>query len=139
MARAWAQDDFVSHHHTERASRRVRCGAGASSYLLPPPNDLAVPHQPRPSQSLDLPAHAGYLSLRAMAEQLGGAGGEGLALRDQVPTNQAEDAIGQQIRADVQVASVPGAEGQCLLGEAVGGHVCVGGGQEGALRGREGA
>lgn len=47
--------------------------------------------------------------------------------------DQAEGALGQQVRADVGVAGVAGAEGQGVLREAVLGHVRVGGGEDGLL------
>lgn len=56
-----------------------------------------------------------------------------------MPADEAEDALGQQVRADVEVAGVAGAEGESVVREAVGGDVGVGGAQQGAFGRAKGA
>lgn len=53
--------------------------------------------------------------------------------------DEAEGTLGEQVRADVEVAGVAGAEGQGVLREAVLGHVLVGGGEDGLFAGVEDA
>lgn len=114
------------------------CARAIETHLLQPPYDCPVPHQPLPGQHLDLPAHAqplpGLPSLPG--EQHPRPPHQGLPLRDEVPLDQAEDAIGEHTAgADVEVADITGAEGEGPLREAVLGDVGVGGGQDGALGG----
>lgn len=117
---------------------KVMYTQGLGTHLLPPPEDGRVPHEPRPGQRLYLPTDAGRGGLAVGREQLRGATGKVLALGDEVPADEAEDALGQQVRADVEVAGVAGAEGEGVVREAVGGDVGVGGAQQGALGRAEG-
>jgi hypothetical protein len=56
-----------------------------------------------------------------------------------MPSYQVECAVGEEIGADVEVAGVAGAEGDSLCREAVLRYVGVGGREDGALGGVEGA
>jgi hypothetical protein len=99
-------------------------------YLLPPPNNLPVPHQALPGQPLHLRRDAarpvpGRFRQRQRCQRL--------ASRHEVPLDQTENFLRQQIRADVHVAGVAGAERQRMLGEAVLGHVGKGGRQNRAF------
>lgn len=105
--------------------------------LLPPVVHVPVPQQPLPGQALDAGGHGGG-GTRAL-EDGGAARREGLPLRHEVVADEAEGALGQQVRADVEVAGVAGAEGQGVPREAVLGHVPVGGGEDGLLAGVEDA
>lgn len=50
-----------------------------------------------------------------------------------MPPDEVEDAIGEEVGADVEVTGVAGAQGEGLGREAVLGHVRVGGGKEETL------
>lgn len=108
------------------------------THLLQFSDDLFVAHEPLPGQLFDLGSYAealGLLALRQGPRLLG----QGLPLRHEVPLNQGEDSVGEQVGADVEIASIPGAEGEGLWCEAMLRNVCVGCGQDGALDGGEGS
>lgn len=105
-------------------------------YLLPPVVHVPVPQQPLPRQALDAGGHGG--GTRVLEDGVA-ARREGLPLRHEVVADEAEGALGEQVRADVEVAGVAGAEGQGVPREAVLGHVRVGGGEDGLLAGVEDA
>lgn len=109
-----------------------------STHLLQFPDDIFVAHEPLPRQQFDLGSYAESLGLLTLIKQCPRLRGQGLPLRHEVPLNQGEDSIGQQVCTYVEVTGIPGAEGESLLCEAVLRDVCVGCGQDGALGGGEG-
>lgn len=58
---------------------------------------------------------------------------QSLSLRDEMVSDEAEGARGEQVRADVEVAGIAGAERQRMRREAVLRHVFVGSGEDGPL------
>lgn len=106
------------------------------THLLKFPNDMFVAHEPLPCQKLNLCSHAETLGPLTL-KQGPRFSGQGLPLRYKVPLNQGENAVGEQVGTDVEVASISGAKGESLWREAVLGDVCVGCGQDGALGGGE--
>lgn len=106
----------------------------ASTHLLQFPNDMSVAHEPLPRQQFDLGSQAEALGL-VVLEHSPRLSGQGLPLRHEMPLNQGENSVGEQVGTYVEVAGIPGAEGEGLLCEAVLGNVCVGCGQDGALGG----
>lgn len=105
----------------------LACG---ETYLLPSPDDLPIAHQTLPRQPLHLGLGAERGALGCL-EELTATGREGEALRGEVVADEAEDALGKQIGADVEVAGIAGTKHQGLLGEAVLGDMGVRGRQEG--------
>ena len=115
--------------------------------------NIPVRQQALPGQALDSLGHGQQLTpcagrgvgggsigaTHGRIEDLGAPRGEGLALGDKVVLDQAEGAFGHDIGADVEVAGVAGAEGERLVGEAVVGHMAVGGRQDLTFGGIEGA
>lgn len=99
---------------------------------------MSVAHEPLPRQQFDLGPHAEALGLLALKNGPC-LSGQGLSLRHEVPLNQGEDSVGEQVGTYVEVAGIPGAEGEGLLCEAVLRNVCVGCGQDGALGGGKGS
>lgn len=109
-----------------------------STHLLQFPDDMFVAHEPLPRQQFDLCSHAEAVGLVALKHGPR-LSGQGLPLRHEVPLDQGENPIGEQVGTYVEVAGIPGAEGEGLLCEAVLGDVWVGCGQDGALGGGEGS
>lgn len=107
------------------------------THLLQFPDDILVAHEPLPRQEFNLGSYAESLGLITL-RQCPRLRGQGLPLRHEVPLNQGEDAVGQQVGTYIEVAGIPGSEGESLLCEAVLRDVCVGCGQDGALGGGEG-
>lgn len=99
---------------------------------------MRVAHEPLPRQQFDLGSHAEALGLVALKHGPRPSG-QGLPLRHKVPLNQGEDSVGEQVGTYVEVAGIPGAEGEGLLCEAVLRNVRVCCGQDGALGGGEGS
>lgn len=101
-------------------------------------DDFLVPHKPRPRQRSNFPPNTHGRPLPSLLE-LASTARHHPPLREQMPAYQAEWPVGKGTGAHVQQPHVPGTQAQSPVGEAMLGHVGVGGGEDGALGATKGA
>lgn len=97
----------------------------------------AIGLQTLPRQQLDSLGYRDELAALRSAQDDIPAWSQTLTCGHQVVLDQAEDALGKDGRADVGISGGSGAQVECAVGEAVLRHMCVSGGENGALVGVE--